>query len=69
MRENGRIITWKASVYTYGTMEGSTKASTRTTKSMDLESILGLMEGAMKDTGTKENNMALVHTWFLRKTK
>jgi hypothetical protein len=50
-----------------GMMAESMKGSIKMIKNMALEFILGQMEDAMKDFGTKENNMVWVHMLFLKK--
>ena len=55
--ESGKIMTWKAMEYTSGQTEGNMKVNTKMTRSMDLVSIFGLMVGAMKAIGGKENSM------------
>lgn len=40
-----------------GMMEENTKGNIRMTRNMDLVYIIGQMEDAMKDTGTRANNM------------
>lgn len=57
MKVSGSITTWKAWVSTSGTMAESIKASIKMIRNMGLESILGLIRGATKDIGIKENNM------------
>ena len=57
MKENGKIIIWKALEYIYGMMAESMRDNIEMTKNMDLEYILGLMVVVMKDIGIKENNM------------
>ena len=68
-RENGLITTWKEWVSISGTMVGCIRDSIRMTKSMGLESILGLIRDVMKGTGTRENNMGSEHISCPRITK
>jgi hypothetical protein len=44
-------------VFILGKTDENLKANIEKIKSMDLESMNGLMEGNMKDSGLKENNM------------
>ena len=57
MRASGRTTTWKGLGFIPGTMAESMKACTKMIKSMDSESILGLMGVLMKAPGTKESSM------------
>jgi len=67
MKGSGRIIIWKVMVFIFGTMAESMRVNIRMTRNMDLVSISGQMEGDMKDTGTKESSMELVHMLFLKR--
>jgi hypothetical protein len=69
MKANGSTTTWKAWEFTFGTMVGSIKVSTKMIRSMGLEFILGPIKDAMKAIGTKENNMVLENMWYQKKTR
>lgn len=59
---SGRITTWKAWVFTSGTMEGNIKASTRMIRSTVSVCILGLMVALMRAIGGKASSMVLAPT-------
>jgi len=56
MRENGRIITCMAGVFTPGRTEENTRVNTRTTENMDMVFILGPTTDSMLETGRMESN-------------
>jgi len=58
----GCAIKCKVEVYSRGTMEGVTRVTTTTTRSMATECSPGLMVGSMTARGRMANKMALVYT-------
>jgi len=58
MKESGWITTCMASVFTHGRMAVCTKVNIRMTRSMDLESILGLTADATVAIGAEANSTA-----------
>ena len=57
MKASGLTTTWRVWESIFGTMAASIQDNIKTTRNMDLEFTLGLMRGAIWDSGTKENNM------------
>ena len=66
-RENGLTTIWKVLDSIHGMMEGHLKVSTKTTKSMDMESTDGRMVESTLETGLLANNTALESMSFLLK--
>ena len=64
--ETGKIITWMASASTPGKMAGSTKASTKRIRSMEMESIPGPMEESTTESGRMEDSTAKASTYLSR---
>jgi hypothetical protein len=58
--ESGKIMIWKALVYTSGQMGVYMKVNIRMIRNVDTESITGLMDASMKAGGTRVNSMDLV---------
>jgi hypothetical protein len=69
MKENGLKITWKAWESTSGKMAVNTRVNIKMTKSMDSDNTSGLMEDAMRATGTEVNNTDSESTSSLRMIK
>lgn len=69
MKVSGLRTTWKVWAFTFGTMAECTRANTKMTKSMASESTRGPIVVAMKATGSKVNNTALVPTSFPKMVK
>lgn len=56
---NGSTTTWREWAFTFGTMEGCTRVSTRMTRSTDSVFTRGLIGAATRGTGTRASSMVL----------